>query len=1054
MKHHFVSNIIIMLALLLSACTPSIPISQSEVNIETPATNSQVPAREVDEEDVLYLNLTWHQHQPLYYKDDMGVYTRPWVRVHATKDYYDMAATVEKYPNVHVTFNLTPVLIRQLDDFTINGARDYYWVLSEKPVSELTFEEKDFILRRFFDANWDHVIKQHPGYAALLNKRAGITEENIQAALSSFTEQDFRDLQIWFNLAWMDPDLLSVDPLLALVEKDHGFAEADKVILFKEVKRIMAEVIPVHRRMLESGQIEVITTPYAHPILPLIYDTNLAKIGNPDAEMPERFSYVQDVMTHLDRSVEVYRDHFGKAPTGMWPGEGAVAQEIVPFVSKAGYQWMASGEQVLANSLGIGAFTRDSNDTVLEADALYRPYVVSGPADGPVQGEPVVMVFRDLLISDKLGFTYSGTPGEEAAANFMERMENIRAELKKEGATGPHLVSIILDGENAWEYYDNDGKEFLNALYRKLNESKTVKTITVTEYMQKFPEQNTLDTLFPGAWFSANYDTWIGEHEETLGWEYLRRVRKDLAQYDFYKKKTTSSPEALAEALDYMYLAEGSDWFWWYGADQDSGNDAYFDQGFRALLAKVYEALGEPVPEFVKVPIIPAKDTAASTPFKGVFTPVIDGTLAEGEWDNASSFFVQGGSQARSEDVTSAIYFGMDKTNGYIRVDLKDDVTALADGKLGIYLSSPRLQASSGVTINSEGKSEPTILGFGAVLLVEVDLATGKTVHYTPAGNIWKPIGELETVKSAGNVTEISFPLSLLGEVETGDDIRFRVVASSAQRDLQVVPADGPGKVVMPDISTLTTILEIEDPVGDDYGPGSYTYPTDGVFVDAAFDMTSLKLGYDEKNVVFQIGIAGQINNPWSGGAGISLQTIDVYVDQDPGAGTGASLLLPGRNAALKEGYGWDVAVWAESWTPQVVKPDMETKEPKQVSASSYKIITDSANSTITLRVPRGLFADTDPSTWSFAVLMLSQDGYPANGVWRVRDIEAASAQWRFGGAPPDTNHTRIIDLIWPVDQAGTQEAMLSTYPASQQPLGQLTAADFPMIDMLFASSK
>jgi len=1002
--------------------------------------------------DVLYLNITWHQHQPLYYKDENGVYTRPWVRVHATKDYYDMAATVQKYPDVHATFNLTPVLIKQLDDFVNNGAKDYYWTLSEIPADALTIEQKDFILRRFFDANWDHVIKQHPGYAALLNKRGGTTDEDIQNALATFTVQDYRDLQIWFNLAWMDPDLLSVDPLKQLIEKDHGYLETDKSIVFDVVKQIMAQVIPIHKQMQDAGQIEVITTPYAHPILPLIYDTNLAKIGNPDAELPNRFSYVQDVMAQLDRSVQVYKDHFGKAPIGMWPGEGAVAQQIVPFVSRAGYSWMASGEQVLANSLGIGAFTRDANDTVQEADALYRPYIVSGPEKGPVQASPVVMVFRDLLISDKLGFTYSGTPGQQAADDFMNRLENIRKELKKEGAKGPHLVSVILDGENAWENYSNDGKEFLNALYRNLSDSKTIKTVTVSEYMKKFPKQKTLDTLFPGAWFSPNYDTWIGEHEETVAWNYLGKVRKDLTQYDFYKKKTAPSPEALSQAQDYMYLAEGSDWFWWYGADQDSGNDAYFDEGYRALLAKVYQSLGEVVPEFVKVPIIPAQDIAANTPFTGIFTPVIDGTAAPGEWDNASSYLAQGGSQARSEDVISAVYVGMDKQNGYVRVDLKQDLAKIPDVRFGIYLASPQLKSSIGTSINNAGKSDPTILGYGAGLLLLVDPINGNITYYNPVGAEWKKAGAIVSSVSAGTTTEITFPLSLLGEIQTGDDIRFRVIASSGERDLHLLPDSGPGKFTVPDISNLVSIVDMVDPADDDHGPGSYVYPTDGVFVKNAFDMTTLKIGYDEKNIVFQIGIKGKINNPWNGGAGISLQTIDVYMDQDPGAGTGTRYLLPGRNAVLQEGYGWDVAVWAESWTPQIIKPDPASGEPKQVSAGGYKIITDAANSVITLRVPRELFSDSDPSTWKFAVAMLSQEGYPANGVWRVRDIEANAAQWRFGGAPADTNHTRIIDLFWPENLPGTQEEMLSNYPASNLTIGELTLADFPTIDMMSAN--
>ena len=397
-----------------------------------------------------------------------------------------------------------------------------------------------------------------------------------------------------------------MDPLASLVKKDHDFSESDKAILFKEVERIIAGVLPLHKEMQDSGQIEMITTPLAHPILPLIYNTKAALDGNPEGEQPKQYMYVQDAIAQLDQSVEIYQQTYGREPRGLWPGEGAVSQPIVPLVGNAGYQWMASGEQVLAASLGMGGFTRNAADTVQEADALYRPYFVSGAPDGPIKGPEVMMVFRDTLLSDKLGFTYSGTPGKQAAADFMQRIANIREQLKAEGAQGPHLVSVILDGENAWENYPNDGIEFLHALYDELNKSKDVVTVTPSEYLAMFPEQRKLDKLFSGAWFSANYDTWIGEPEETAGWNYLARVREFLSDYERGKKQAPS-PEALAEAFQYMYFAEGSDWFWWYGTDQDSGNDAYFDLGFRQLLAKVYESLGESVPTLCTYPSSPPR---------------------------------------------------------------------------------------------------------------------------------------------------------------------------------------------------------------------------------------------------------------------------------------------------------------------------------------------------------------------------------------------------------------------------------------------------------------
>ena len=1047
-KRYRLLTLLVLVSFVLSACGQMVSTATQSSNT-LPTQQATAKSEQSTSEDVLYLNLIWHQHQPLYYKDDSGVYTRPWVRVHATKDYYDMAATVAKYPNVHVTFNITPVLIEQINDYVNNGAKDEYWVLSEKPAASLTDEDKTFLLTRFFDANYDHMIRVHPGYKRLLDKRVGSSDAEIQKALTTFTEQDYLDLQIWFNLVWMDPDELAVEPLSALVTKDHDFSEADKVIIFSEVKRIMAEVLPIHKELQEKGQIEVITTPLAHPILPLIYNTNEALVGNPQAELPKQFSYVQDAIAQLNRSVDIYKDTYGVAPKGLWPGEGAVSQDIVPLVGNAGYTWMASGEQVLAASLGIGSFTRDSADTVQEADKLYRPYFVQGRADGPIQGPKVMMVFRDSLLSDKLGFTYSQTPGKEAAADFMQRLENIRTELKKEGAAGPHLVSVILDGENAWENYDNDGKEFLNALYDDLSKSTTVKTVTPSEYLSMFPEQENLDKLFSGAWFSANYDTWIGEPEETTAWNYLGKVRKFLLDYEQGKKQAPSKA-ALSDAFNYMYFAEGSDWFWWYGTDQDSGNDAYFDQGFRSLLEKVYTSLGESVPTFLKVPIIAESAVDTTQKFSGVFTPTIDGVGSTGEWDKGAYFPFVGGAQARNEDIASGFYFGVDSKNLYLRVDAKSGWSELKDGAVAVYLSTPKgSTATNAITIRSLNTDEPTLLGFSATNMIEVNLADNSAKFYSAAATKWIEVSADVVAARQKNVLEIAVPLSALGELQAGDAVNLRAVVSSGTSDLQSLPESGPAQMVLPDIGNVTNLLSITDPTGDDHGPGTYTYPTDAVFKPGVFDLTSFKVGVSDTDMVFSYTFAGEITNDWNSGNNLSLQSLDVYIDKDPGAGTGSRILLPGRNAALTKGDGWDYAVWAEGWNPGIFAPDASTLEAKAVAGATFKIIVDTATNTVTLRVPKSVFGDGDPAKWGYTAIVLSQDGYPSPGVWQVRDVKAAAEQWRIGGGSDTaTNQTRILDMAWD-SSSPTQEEMLSSFTPSEVDVDKLTADDFPQIQLL-----
>lgn len=1014
-------SIFTILTMLVTACATSQPTATEIMVDET------TPAP-VEDSDVLYLNITWHQHQPLYYKNEDGVYTRPWVRVHATKDYYDMAAIVKNYPNVHLTYNITPVLMKQLDDFVNNGAKDYYWVLSEIPADELTIEEKTFILTRFFDANWTNIIGRFPRYQELLDLRGGTDSAAIETAVNSYSDQDFRDLQIWFNLAWFDPTWLEQEPLKTIVEKGSGFSEEDKVILFDQVRYVMAQVIPIHKELQDAGQIQVITTPYAHPILPLIYNSDEAAVGNSSAELPERFSWPNDAIAHLNKSVEMYTELFGQAPVGLWPGEGAVSPDIIPLVAKAGYQFMETGEPVLAQSLGIGTFTRDSKETVQEADDLYRPYYVTSE-----KGDRVAIFFRDQILSDKVGFTYSQTPGEEAAADLVQRLENIRTQLKDQNIEGPHIVSIILDGENAWEYYPNDGVEFLNSLYTMLNESETIKTVTPSEYLEKFPEQRDLESLFSGAWFSPNYDTWIGEVEETQAWNYLGRVREYLAKYDVTHKREASA-EAIATAQDYMYLAEGSDWFWWYGADQDSGVDEYFDTGFRALLAKVYESLGDPVPTFVNVPIIPKKPEIPGVALSGTGTPTIDGIDTTDEWDSAAVY-----SAGSSTPVTELAY-SMDGKNLYVR--LKFGGPLATDSRIGIYLNNPNAEVSYPFTFDLVKENE-VLLGISASHLYQWDGT--KVTQFIANIEGWTEQDQAGEAKYASDTLEMSIPLASLGDLAAGDDIRLAVVV---QPDNQILPLTGPAQIVLPDLGLSTLLLEVVDPSGDDYGPGTYTYPTDAVFSAQNFDIEKFTISYDATNLIFTYKFFGSVPNPWGSGSNLSLQSMDVYIDKDPGQGTGNRLMLPGRNASLSNGNGWEFAVWAEGWTPGIYAPDSESGDPKMLNLT-YKVIVDPMAQTVTLRVPLEALGEGDPASWGYAAAVMSQDGYPSTGVWRVRDVQATAAQWKVGGAPEDTNHTRIIDLAWPEGSTPSQEEMLSTYVTSSADISTLTADDFPQVEPL-----
>lgn len=1019
--------------------TPPQPTAQpSPQPTEVPApTSSPTPPSE----DVLYVAIIWHQHQPLYFKDPQsGLYAKPWVRVHAAKDYVDMAALVEQYPGIQVTFNLTPSLLRQLDDIAA-GAKDEYWALTEVPAASLTTEQQLFLLRRFFDTN-RNIIARFPRYQELLLDRGDdFSESGLETTAARWTAQDFLDLQVLFNLAWTDPDWLAQDPLRDLVEKERGYTEADKAVVLDEHLRLVQEVVPIHRRLQEAGQIEVTMTPYAHPILPLLVNTTLAKEARPDLDLPiEAFIYGRDAIAHVQKGVALYEEHFARAPRGMWPAEGAVAQLIVTMVSQAGIQWMASDEEVLAYSLQMPGFSRDGQETLQEADVLYRPYYVS---DG--RNPPVAIVFRDRVLSDKVGFTYSGSDGELAAQDFVNRLHAIKERLEEQGAAGPHLVSVILDGENAWEYYDNDGKSFLHNLYRLLADDPELVTVTPSDFLTRFPEQRSLENLWAGSWINHDFTTWIGEEEENRAWQYLKTTRDRVQEYIAGLREVDE--QTLAEVMDWVYAAEGSDWFWWFGADQDSGDDSSFDLQFRNTLMRVYELLGEEIPDLLYVPIIPERTAQPDQPMSALFSPTIDGVASEGEWDSAGVY------TAAEDEVLQRLSYGFDAGSIYLRLDAADAWDTLADTRVGVYLSVPGAIEVNSFSRFGLGGEERTVLGFGAAyeLALSVDNAGAAHAALSPAlgDNLW---GELEVVTataSSGQVLEVAIPFDQLGRFDAGDVLYLRAVVSQGEQDVQMTPGDGVAKVVVPDLGRTTTVLTISDPAGDDHGPGAYTYPLDGVFGAGCFDLLTFTVGYDEENIVFKLTMRGPVDNVWNSSNGLSVQTFDIYIDQDGPDGGGGRLLLPGRNAAVAEGDGWEYVLWIEGWTAGIFRAGPDGK-PEQVDAS-FDVIADPVQRKVTVRVPKAVLGDT-PEAWRYLAVVLGQEGYPSSGVWRVRDVEPQAAQWRFGGGPADTNHTRIIDVAWPAGRAPTQEESLGSYKPSQETNLDLFEPDdlaiLPMVQM------
>jgi alpha-amylase/alpha-mannosidase (GH57 family) len=625
----------------------------------------------------LYIAFLWHMHQPFYKNPATGIYKLPWVRLHGTKDYLDMVEILTEFPDVRQTFNITPSLLEQITDYTENNAKDAYLELTVKKASELNTEEKVFILENFFLANWDNMIKPFPRYYELLIKRGPhLIRSELIRITRYFNENDLLDLQVLFNLSWVDPLFRKKDPLLKmLVDKGRDYTEEDKNMLILKQSSILKEIIPAYKQMAEKGQIELSVSPFYHPILPLLCDTDSARIAMPDVNLPQiRFSHPEDAEKQIRMSLDYFEKLFGYRPDGMWPSEGSVSEEVLRLVAKEHIRWIATDEDIL--SISIGKQLRDASRKIIEPVILYKPYIF----------ENVSIIFRDHSLSDLIGFEYSKWDSKKAAANLINRLIEVWGSLPKDK---PHLLSLILDGENAWEYYKDDGRDFLRYLYEGLSQENRLKTIKVSEYLQEHDKGEPIKKLHAGSWIYANYGVWIGHEEDNRAWDYLADARNELKVFQ------DANPEKdLSRAWKAIYIAEGSDWNWWYGDEHATDTQKDFDELFRTNLMKVYIEMGKEVPPNLFVPVL--REDRSITPtitIRGFIEPKIDGIVTSYyEWYQGAYMDIKksGGSMHRAESILSHFYYGFNKDNLFLRLDPAIPFSELPDNiEFSINLINP-----------------------------------------------------------------------------------------------------------------------------------------------------------------------------------------------------------------------------------------------------------------------------------------------------------------------------------------------------------------------------
>jgi alpha-amylase/alpha-mannosidase (GH57 family) len=703
-----------------------------------------------------YLMLLWHMHQPFYKDLAEGRYTMPWTRLHALKDYFGMVAMLRDFPTVHMTFNLVPSLVVQIQDYAQQTAVERPYEVAFKPVEKLNEDDRRFLLQSAFQLNYQNLLSRYPRFRELWDK-SRTTDPSAAARL--FSAHDLLDLQVLSQLAWFDEIYLAGDPQISkLVAQERGYGEDDKSLLRRKEVELFQKVLEEYRSASERGQIEISTSPFYHPILPLLCDTNIAGESHPGVRLPRHhFQHPEDARDQLRAAIRLHQQVFGSKPRGLWPSEGSVSDEVLRLAADEGFAWAATDEGVLGRSRQMG-FSRRSNGTVEGGSELYRPHVFSA------EGRRISIFFRDHQLSDLVGFVYSRMDPQGAAADLYQR---IKATGRSTGSK-PAVVSVILDGENAWEYYPGNGREFLKSFYSRLASDPDLKAVTATEALG-VTDPGLLTHVYPGSWINANFDVWIGADEDNRAWDLLSEAR------DFYAQNNSKAQKDNAQlARQELWVAEGSDWCWWYGPEHSSANDEEFDLLFRKHLSNLYNMLGGVPADELAEPIKRPRTAAFSVPPTGLIQPQIDGAVTNYfEWLGAGLYLPdpRSGSMHGAARVWEALYYGFSPEALFLRLDLAE----------AFPKAQPEFEVRVNVVDNSRVRIHAPIgpTGLGGL-------------------NLWKNDEPLPAPPPSGGQLQVAFhrifelrlDYLLLG-YERHQQIRLQVSIWANGLPLQIIPQEG-----------------------------------------------------------------------------------------------------------------------------------------------------------------------------------------------------------------------------------------------------------------------
>ena len=1056
-------------------------------NVDNVTNPSQLPvvqpaaAGKVD--DALNLAIVFHQHQPYYKNKLTGMYEMPWVRVHAMTEYVDSPGILAD-TNTKVTYNLVPSFIEQLVDYHEQETLDVHtdiakrsWATGGYPnATDLELHTMQF--QSFWNSGWIYNVSAEDSKLGWLYPSSDRYKELYDATLHNLKPatimdddllppQDFLDLQVLWYLYQFSPDYVlgtynsshRDQGLIDLFMQNGNYDLADLNYVLDAQHAHMGNVLPMYSELAAQGQVELTTTPYYHPIMPLLMMDGWTM---EDGIRVNKEAWPEDVQNHLITGMDLFEQELGFRPTGMWPSEEAVSPAMVQPVTDVGIEWMVTDEEILKQSTDQNGAYIDVED----ATNLATPWKVTG-----VDGGEVAVIFRDRVISDRIAFQYGTMTPEAAVSDFIAYLDNIRQQLLDAGEDpSEHLLTVALDGEN-WMFmsefqHQDNARPFMSEWYGRLATHPTIVTTTPSEFLETEPTLPEIQTIGTGSWIDGTLRTWAGEEEESLAWQRLVEARQKLVKFE----EDYPDDPGLEAAWESLYIAEGSDWFWWYGLDQDSGYDENWDVLFKVHLSNIYRAVNLDLPPYLQDlwtnPAVPSPAASA------IIEPMIDGVALPGEWDGAARY--EAPVEGNPFDIEE-FYIGYDASNVFVRVDATtvDQLANMSlDGAspdLALYFMQPNAVNFNEAETNFRTYYGNQILGFPSKYMVAFDFDTlradgrAKWSLFSAKGKNGEQEQWVRTGSSSlggcavQDVYEFMIPWSEIG-LAPRYSTRIKVVASLATSlaygdgvDTEMAPP-APAEVVLPDLEQWVTLLELDDAIGDETGDGDYIYPLSSDFATpnngGLWDAKKLTIRQSAWNAQFILEM-DEMTDIWSLSNGFSHQIVQIYVDQGE-TSYGSTEMLSGANALIDDAWAWEVAISGTGEPGAVLAVQSQTGS---TSSRGVDVSGDVDAKTITFTVSKDVIGDDIPN-YRYIVVIGSQDGF-GTGKWR--DVDASPSTWTLGGGSDPASDDgidydpNIIDMI--LNGSG-QEAMLSSYDVEGHIYAKLTGFEMPEIpQQIFGAS-